>query len=106
MAEEIFEAVAVEEDDDGSVSEPAPEAHPLAEADRGGQELSVWKGEVRTAALVAAGGIVVGAATVAAVRATRGGGRRIDRRIGLGRDRNTKVIASRSFLVDVHLLGR
>jgi hypothetical protein len=70
--------------------------------------LPVLRGEVRTAAIAAAGGVLAGAATVAAVRAVgavgsrRGGGRRLSRR----RERPGKVVASRSFLVDVHLLGR
>jgi hypothetical protein len=67
----------------------------------------VLRGEVRSAALAAAGGVLAGAATVAAVRAvsavsSRGGAsRRLTRRRRPG-----KVIASRSFLVDVHLLDR
>jgi hypothetical protein len=70
--------------------------------------LPVLRGEVRTAAIAAAGGVLAGAATVAAVRAVgaaasrRGSSRRL-----LGRrERPAKVVASRSFLVDVHLLGR
>jgi hypothetical protein len=67
-------------------------------------------GEVRTAALAAAGGIVAGAATVAAVRAVRNGTakgkRRPARRSGGRRKPQDRVLASRSFLVDVHLLGR
>jgi hypothetical protein len=69
--------------------------------------LPVLRGEVKSAALAAAGGVLAGAATVAAVRAvssvgSRGGGsRRLARRRRPG-----KVIASRSFLVDVHLLDR
>ncbi|MEX2107581.1 MAG: hypothetical protein WD827_01690 [Solirubrobacterales bacterium] len=68
----------------------------------------VLRAEVRTAALAAAGGVLAGAATVAAVRAVgavgsrKGGARRLSRR----RDRSNNVVASRSFLVDVHLLGR
>ena len=67
----------------------------------------VLRGEVRTAAIAAAGGVLAGAATVAAVRAvgsvgSRKGGRRLFRR----RERPNNVVASRSFLVDVHLLGR
>jgi hypothetical protein len=64
---------------------------------------------MRTAAIAAAGGVVAGAATVAAVRAVRstgsrrGRGRRLRR---AERDRAQGIIASRSFLVDVHLLGR
>jgi hypothetical protein len=64
--------------------------------------------EARTAAIAAVGGVLAGAATVAAVRAvsataSRGNGSR-----GLlsRRERPAKVVASRSFLVDVHLLGR
>ena len=58
-------------------------------------ELSAWRGEVRAIAVVAAGGI-------AAKAMTGSRGRRAVRRGRNDRD----VIASRSFLVDVHLLGR
>jgi hypothetical protein len=66
------------------------------------------RGEVRTAAIAAAGGVLAGAATVAAVRAVGAVGLRTRgtrRRLGRRRDR-PNVVASRSFLVDVHLLGR
>jgi hypothetical protein len=69
----------------------------------------VLRTEVRTAALAAAGGVLAGAATVAAVRAVgavtsrSSGQRRLRRR---KEQRPTNVVASRSFLVDVHLLGR
>jgi len=68
--------------------------------------LPVLRGEVRTAAIAAAGGVLAGAATVAAVRAVSAVGSRprSSRRLPRRRDRN--VVASRSFLVDVHLLGR
>ena len=67
------------------------------------------RSEVRSAALAAAGGALAGAATVAAVRAVSavGGRRRSSRR--LARRQGTppaNIVASRSFLVDVHLLGR
>ena len=68
----------------------------------------VLRGEVRTAAIAAAGGVLAGAATVAAVRAVTAVGSsksRSPRRLGRRRDR-PNVVASRSFLVDVHLLGR
>ena len=68
----------------------------------------VLRGEVRTAAIAAAGGVLAGAATVAAVRAVSsvaGSKTRTPRRLGRRRDRQN-VVASRSFLVDVHLLGR
>ena len=68
----------------------------------------VLRGEVKTAAVAVAGGVLAGAATVAAVRvvgsavSSRGSGPRLLSR----RRRPGKVIASRSFLVDVHLLDR
>jgi hypothetical protein len=64
--------------------------------------------EVRTAAVAAVGGVLAGAATVVAVRAVgsvgsrRSSARRLIRRRGRQRD----IVASRSFLVDVHVLGR
>jgi len=69
--------------------------------------LPVLRTDVRTAAIAAAGGVLAGAATVAAVRAVSAAGSRTrsPRRIGRRRDRQN-VVASRSFLVDVHLLGR
>ncbi len=67
----------------------------------------VLRSEVRSAAIAAAGGVLAGAATVAAVRAVSSAGSRTrsPRRLGRRRDR-PNVVASRSFLVDVHLLGR
>ncbi len=67
----------------------------------------VLRDEVRSAAIAAAGGVLAGAATVAAVRAVSavGSKSRAPRRLGRRRDR-PNVVASRSFLVDVHLLGR
>lgn len=63
--------------------------------------------EVRTAALAAAGGVLAGAATVAAVRVVTGAASKVrpGRRLPRRRERQN-VVASRSFLVDVHLLGR
>ena len=63
--------------------------------------------DARTVAMAAAGGIVAGAATVAVVKAVSKAAspsKRSKRTIA-GRKRDD-VIASRSFLVDVHLLGR
>jgi hypothetical protein len=67
----------------------------------------VLRTEVRSAAIAAAGGVLAGAATVAAVRAVSAAGSkaRSPRRLARRRDRQN-VVASRSFLVDVHLLGR
>jgi hypothetical protein len=59
--------------------------------------------EARTAAIAAAGGVLAGAVTVATVRAAakKSSGRLLPRR-----KRQPSIVASRSFLVDVHLLGR
>jgi len=64
------------------------------------------RNEARTAAVAAVGGIVLGAATVAAVRAVGAAAKSSQGRLLPGRKRRPKVVASRSFLVDVHLLGK
>jgi hypothetical protein len=64
------------------------------------------RNEARTAAIAAVGGVLAGAATVAAVRAVGAVARNSQGRLLPGRKRQPKVVASRSFLVDVHLLGR
>jgi hypothetical protein len=106
MREEIvLEAQAVEEpdvDDDEELEAPSRLPEPSRDAD-----VEAWSGEVRAAAIAAAGGLVAGAATVAAVRAVRSTAvsRRQRSRL-LGRRRpEQSIIASRSFLVDVHILG-
>jgi hypothetical protein len=107
QAEELLESDAIEVpalDDEQLDPESAP--RPLPDRVRSGSDVSVWRDEVRTAALAAAGGLVAGAATVAVVRATRSSGsRRRPARRQRGRERPVHVVASRSFLVDVHLLG-
>jgi hypothetical protein len=65
--------------------------------------IQIWGREVGPLAVAAAGGAVAGVAVVAVARAARAP-RRPPRR-GLFR-RREKVVASRSFLVDVHVLGR
>jgi len=102
MREELLETEAIEMvGPEGAADEGS--ARPLPAVDRR-SELSAWRGEVRSAALAAAGGLVAGAATVAVVRASRAGSSR--RPVGrFGRGRPVKVVASRSFMVDVHLLG-
>ena len=106
--EELLEAQAIEEPVTAGEEEPQLEAaRPLPEPARPG-EIEAWRGEVRTAAIAAAGGIVAGAATVAAVRAVRGGTSRGSRKAPRRRrdDRLGKIVGSRSFLIDVHVLGR
>ncbi len=71
--------------------------------------LPILGSEVKTAALAAAGGVLAGAVTVAAVRAVGAAssrGRSVRRLVRRRPDRPANVVASRSFLVDVHLLGR
>jgi hypothetical protein len=100
---EVKGEVLAEEDVDAGPEQPvhAIEAHEAI--------TPVLRTEVRTAALAAAGGVLAGAVTVAAVRAvgavtSRGSRPRLTRR---RRDeRPTNIVASRSFLVDVHVLGR
>jgi hypothetical protein len=105
MGDELLEAEAVEE----AVEGEAPDAPAAARATalpepRGGSQLAPLLGEARAVALAAAGGLVAGAATVAAAKVVaRGASGR--RRIRVGR-RSREVVASRSFLIDVHLLGR
>jgi hypothetical protein len=68
----------------------------------------VLRTEVRTAAIAAAGGALAGAVTVAAVRAVGAAGSRgrSPRRLSRRKPDRPNVLASRSFLVDVHVLGR
>jgi hypothetical protein len=106
MREELLETEAIEVPADDDVEAEQPTARPLpATRDEAG-DLSTWRGEVRNAALAAAGGLVAGAATVAVVRASRSvaGGRKPAKRPRT-KERPVKVVASRSFMVDVHLLG-
>jgi len=102
-----LEAQAVEEPLVGEDQHVAA-ARPLPER-ASGADVDVWRGEVRTAAIAAAGGLVAGAATVAAVRAVRGGASQPSRSGLLRRNKGGRplnAVASRSFLVDVHVLGR
>jgi len=62
--------------------------------------------EARTAVVAAVGGILAGAATVAAIRAVGAAAKGSPGRLLPRRKAQPKVVASRSFLVDVHLLGR
>jgi hypothetical protein len=103
--EVVLEAEAVEEpqlDDAEELPQPSRLPEPSRRTD-----VEAWRGEVRTAAIAAAGGLVAGAATVAAVRAVRSVGqpKRQRRRILGKRPEATNIVASRSFLVDVHILG-
>jgi hypothetical protein len=86
-------------------SEEVVEAEPVRPlpARSPGRSVELWGREVGPLAVAAAGGAAAGLALVAVARASRSP-RRAPRR-GLFR-RREKVVASRSFLVDVHVLGR
>jgi hypothetical protein len=84
---------------------PAPATQgPVRALERRGRMLPALPVSAPVAA--AAGGVVAGAAVIATVRAVRH--RRELRRMRKGRQeiRRRSVVATRSFLVDVHLLGR
>jgi hypothetical protein len=100
------EILAEEDAEPRDATEPVRRL-PLPYEERAGTSLPVLRGEVKTAAIAAAGGVLAGAATVAAVRAVSAAGAktRSPRRLARRRDR-ANIVASRSFLVDVHLLGR
>jgi hypothetical protein len=104
VPEELLEAEAVEEPLPPGSDEVGEPAASRALPDRRRQAgLDAWRGEVRTAAIAAAGGLVAGAATVAAARVMR----EAAPRVLLGRRKpEREIVASRSFLIDVHLLGR
>lgn len=100
------EILAEEDAEPREATEPV-RTLPLPYEEQQSSALPVLRAEVRTAAIAAAGGVLAGAATVAAVRAVSAAGSksRSPRRLGRRRDR-PNIVASRSFLVDVHLLGR
>jgi hypothetical protein len=106
MAEDVVDGDAIEEPA-GTGAEHDAEVRQLP-ARRGGGEIDTWRGEVRSVALAAAGGLAAGAATVVAVHAVRGKSAAKPSRkiISRGRKQQQNVVASRSFLVDVHVLGR
>lgn len=102
---ELDGEVISEEDAEPREATAAVRALPVSYRQPGAPAL---RAEVKTAAIAAAGGVLAGAATVAAVRAVSAVGSRSSspRRRPRRRDRPQNVVASRSFLVDVHLLGR
>ncbi len=87
----------------------ADEVRALPRQYEGSKEfLPALRSEATTAAIAVAGGALAGAATVAAVRAIsgNGGSKRRGRKLSRRNKNSTNVVASRSFLVDVHVLGR
>ena len=101
------EVLAEEDAAPGEATDPVRPL-PSGYEEPSGSALPALRPEVRTAAIAAAGGVLAGAATVAAVRAIGGAGAksRSPRRLGGRRRDRQNVVASRSFLLDVHLLGR
>jgi hypothetical protein len=101
-----LEAEAVEEATGLDVDVEIDEVRPLPVPAKP-RDLSIMGGEVGTVAIAAAGGLVAGAATVVAVRAARSVAqpkrRSLRRR---SKDGMPGILASRSFMVDVHLLDR
>jgi hypothetical protein len=103
---EIDAEVLAEEDAEPREATAPVRALPVSYEEPGSP---VLRPEVRTAAIAAAGGVIAGAATVAAVRAVSAVGSRARsprRRRLRRREQPQSIVASRSFLVDVHLLGR
>jgi hypothetical protein len=100
------EVIAEEDAGSGEATDPVRPL-PSAYQEPTGASLAL-RPEVRTAALAAAGGVLAGAATVAAVRAVSSAAAKVrPQRRPLGRRGSREnVVASRSFLIDVHLLGR
>jgi hypothetical protein len=96
----------VSEEDVSEVNSDEVRALPLKQESK--DFLPALRGEMTTAAIAVAGGALAGAATVAAVRAVGGSGatRRRGRKLSRRGKNSTNVVASRSFLVDVHVLGR
>lgn len=108
MEELQLDGEVIAEEDAGSGEATGP-VRPLPASYEAQSETSlVLRPEVRTAALAAAGGVLAGAATVAAVRAVSSAAAKVKpkRRLSGRRVERQNVVASRSFLVDVHLLGR
>ena len=109
MSELHLDAEVVAEEDAGPAEATDPvRPLPAGYEDAESSVLPALRPEVKTAALAAAGGVLAGAATVAAVRAVTGAATkaRAPRRLGGRRRERQNVVATRSFQVDVHLLGR
>jgi hypothetical protein len=90
----------------GAVSEFELEPVRVRVLERQAASPPALRGEARTAAIAAVGGVLAGAATVATVRAVSAATKKSGGRLLPRKSRQPKVVASRSFLVDVHLLGR
>lgn len=103
--EEELDGELVSEEDVGPGQGDRVQALPRRYEEK--RPLPAIREDVATAAIAVAGGALAGVATVAAVRAVSGSAssRRRKRRGLSRRARPGNVVASRSFLVDIHLLG-
>ncbi|MET0730440.1 MAG: hypothetical protein ABWZ03_04545, partial [Solirubrobacterales bacterium] len=63
MREELLDTDAIDMPANGAGAGDESVARPLPARREAGTDLSIWRDEVRTAALAAAGGLVAGAAT-------------------------------------------
>ena len=107
MSDEELDGELLSEED--VVEGRADEVRALPLKQESGKDfLPALRNEMTTAAIAVAGGALAGAATVAAVRAVggSGGSKRRGRKLSRRGKNSTNVVASRSFLVDVHVLGR
>ena len=97
------EVLAEEDAAPGGAEQPTRALRPTASP-----ASPVLRTEVRTAAIAAAGGVLAGRRDRRRGACGRGGRRRrrSPRRLSRRKRRRPNVVASRSFLVDVHLLGR
>ena len=99
MEAEAVEEESIPSDDVGTDTRRLPDK-------RRSTEISAWRGEMRTAAIAAAGGLVAGAATVAVAKAAARPSKGSRKSLLRSRSKDKGVLASRSFLIDVHLLDR
>jgi hypothetical protein len=85
------------------VPSSVPEARPIERPGRAGRGLQAFISSLPAPAVAAAGGFLMGVLTWVAVRVLRGDRRRSVMARRRGR-KSVEVAATRSFLVDVHLL--
>ena len=103
MSEPAHDPVQPEEVRHLPVPSPVPEARPIERPPRAGGGIQAFISSLPAPAVAAAGGFLMGVVTWVAVRVLRGDRRRavMSRR---RRRKGVEVAATRSFLVDVHLL--
>jgi hypothetical protein len=105
MSEPAHDPVQPEEGEVRHLPVPSsvPEARPIERPARAGGGLQAFLGSLPAPAVAAAGGFLMGVVTWVAVRFLRGDRRRAVLARRRGR-KGVEVAATRSFLLDVHLL--